>query len=69
MVYIRESCLELKTTKWKEFAYTVDIFVKTIALCMNIFYVGAQVEFKMSSKHILQNNFQNFEVKTNEIIN
>jgi hypothetical protein len=53
----------------KKFAYTMDIFVKTTALYMNVFYVGVQVEFKMSSKHILQNNFQNFEVKTNDIIN
>jgi hypothetical protein len=34
--------------------------VKTIGfrICINIFYIGAQVEFKMASKHIFQTIFK-----------
>jgi hypothetical protein len=69
MVYIRESCLKLKTTKWNSICLHNGYLCENNWLWMDIFYVGAEVEFIMSSKHILQNNFQNFEVKKNEIIN
>jgi hypothetical protein len=36
----------------------MDIFVKITGFCINIFYVGVQVEFKMASKHILQTIFK-----------
>jgi hypothetical protein len=36
----------------------MDIFVKTTGFYINIFYIGAQVEFKMASKHILQTIFK-----------